>query len=106
VGIEIASLTSESFRGNGVAPPPHSNWSLFEPSQDKARSALESLRALGIDTKKMFGTKSEIDPISRLIGTAVVWGGSPPSAAVYEGITPTLNDGKTALEAHSEGRAS
>jgi hypothetical protein len=30
VGIEIASLTSKSFRGNGVAPPPHSNWSLLE----------------------------------------------------------------------------
>ena len=41
-----------------------------------------SLRALGIDTKKMFGTKSEVDPISHLIGTAVVWGGSSPSAAV------------------------
>ena len=46
----------------------------------------------------MFDTKSEVDPISHLIGTAVVWGGSPPSAAVYEGITPTLNDGKTAYK--------
>ena len=62
--------------------------------------------ALGIDTKKMFGTKSEVDPISHLIGTAVVWGGSPPSAAVYEGITPTLNDGKTAYKLTVKGRAS
>jgi hypothetical protein len=33
VGIEIASLTSKSFRENGVAPPPHSNWSRLEPCQ-------------------------------------------------------------------------
>jgi hypothetical protein len=32
VGIEIASLLSKSDKGNGVAPPPHSNWSLMEPS--------------------------------------------------------------------------
>ena len=30
-GIEIASLLSKSNKGNGVAPPPHSNWSLLEP---------------------------------------------------------------------------
>jgi hypothetical protein len=69
----------------------------LEPFGAKARSALESFGSLGIDTKKkkMFGTKSEVDPISHLVGTAVGWGGSPPSAAVYEGTTPTLNDGKT-----------
>jgi len=31
VGIEIASLTSKSFIINGVAPPPHPNWSFLEP---------------------------------------------------------------------------
>ena len=30
--IEIASLLSKSNKDNGVAPPPHSNWSLMEPS--------------------------------------------------------------------------
>jgi hypothetical protein len=31
VGIEIASLTSKSFIGNGVAPPLKSDWRLLEP---------------------------------------------------------------------------
>ena len=35
VGIEIASLLSMSNKGNGVAPPPHSNWNLLEPSLAK-----------------------------------------------------------------------
>jgi hypothetical protein len=87
VGIEIASLTSKSFRGNGVAPPPHSNWSLLEPSQDKARSALESFRSLGIDTKKMFGPNPKSTPISHLIGTAVVW----------EAVRPALQSTKESL---------
>jgi len=36
VGIEIASLLSKSNRGNGVAPPPRSNWCLMEPSPFEA----------------------------------------------------------------------
>ena len=35
VGIEIESLLSKSNKGNGVAPPPHSNWSLLEPTRAK-----------------------------------------------------------------------
>ena len=35
VGIEIASLLSKPNKGNGVAPPPHSNWSLLEPTPAK-----------------------------------------------------------------------
>lgn len=69
------------------------NWD--QASQDKARSALESLRSLGADTKTMFGSQSEVDPVNHLIGTAVGWGGNPASAAIYGGITPKQNDGKT-----------
>lgn len=32
VKIEITSLTSNSFNGHGVAPPPYFNWSLLQPS--------------------------------------------------------------------------
>jgi hypothetical protein len=35
VGIEIASLLSKSNKGNSVAPPPHSNWSLMGPTPAK-----------------------------------------------------------------------
>jgi len=49
VGIEIASLTSKSFRENGIAPLPLSNWSLLEPSRSLRESwaATSGLPALG-----------------------------------------------------------
>lgn len=45
---------------------------------------------------KMFGTTTEVDPLQHLIGTAIGWGGNPPSAAVYSSFYPSQNDGKTA----------
>ncbi len=39
VGIEIASLLSESNKANGVAPPPYPNWSLLEPDEKKGLQA-------------------------------------------------------------------
>jgi hypothetical protein len=44
----------------------------------------------------MFGSKAEVDPVQHLIGTAAGWGGNPPTAALYAGVEPRLNDGKTA----------
>jgi hypothetical protein len=63
-------------------------------SQDKARDALSALGALGNIVNK-FGQKGEVDPIDHLIGTAIGWGGNPPSAAEYESFYPAKNDGKT-----------
>ena len=42
----------------------------------------------------MFGSKSEVNPVSHLIGTAIGWGGNPTEAAVYLGVYPKANDGK------------
>ncbi|MGB8041522.1 MAG: DUF1214 domain-containing protein, partial [Pseudolabrys sp.] len=42
----------------------------------------------------MFGSKSEVNPTSHLIGTAIGWGGNPTKAAVYLGAYPKANDGK------------
>jgi len=33
------------------------------------------------DTKRMFGTKDQVDPVRRLIGAASVWGGNPEKEA-------------------------
>lgn len=64
-------------------------------SQDKLRETLKQLGVFG--TKGvMFGSKAEVDRVAYLIGTAVGWGGNPPSAAVYKSVYPTRNDGKTA----------
>ena len=43
----------------------------------------------------MFGTRSEVDPVAHLIGTAIGWGGNPRYAAVYDPAYPKGNDGKT-----------
>jgi hypothetical protein len=51
------------------------NWD--PASQKKVRDALMVLGATLPDTKRMFGTKDQIDPVRRLIGAASVWGGNP-----------------------------
>jgi para-nitrobenzyl esterase len=65
-----------------------------QTSQDKIRLALEVLGSVEGRTT-MFGTKYEVDPVSHLIGTAIGWGGNPPSAATYQGMFPAANDGET-----------
>jgi hypothetical protein len=70
------------------------NWDLA--SQAKVRDALNALAPLREgDTGAMFGTRSEVDPIAHLIGTAIGWGGNPPYAAVYDSTYPKNSDGKT-----------
>ncbi|MEW9836180.1 DUF1254 domain-containing protein [Mesorhizobium marinum] len=63
----------------------------------KIRDALNALSAAngGIDSARMFGPKGKVDPVSHLIGTAAGWGGNPPEDALYEGVAPDKNDGKT-----------
>jgi hypothetical protein len=68
------------------------NWD--DASRLKVRQALLSL-ATGMDSKGMFGPRNEVDPIHHLIGSAVGWGGNPPSAALYVVVTPAKNDGAT-----------
>jgi hypothetical protein len=59
------------------------------------RDALLVLAATLPDTKGMFGTKDQVDPVRRLIGSASAWGGNPEKEAVYLNVTPAKNDGKT-----------
>jgi hypothetical protein len=63
-------------------------------SQKKVRDALLVLGATLPDSKRMFGLKSEVDPVRHLIGTAMAWGGNPEKDAIYINVTPTENDGK------------
>ena len=63
-------------------------------SQDRLRETLKQLGVFGTGGV-MFGSKSEVDRVAYLIGTAVGWGGNPPSAAIYKSVYPTRNDGKT-----------
>jgi len=69
------------------------NWD--PASQKKVREALLALGATLPDSKRMFGTKDQVDPVRRLIGSAMAWGGNPEKEAMYLGYTPTQNDGRT-----------
>jgi para-nitrobenzyl esterase len=65
-----------------------------QESQTRARDALSALGALGGGGER-FGRKDAVDPISHLIGTATGWGGNPSHAAIYQGVYPKRNDGRT-----------
>ena len=47
-----------------------------------------------MNTKSMFGKRSEVDPVRHLIGSAILWGGLPEKYGVYLNIIPDKNDGK------------
>jgi hypothetical protein len=66
-------------------------------SHKKIRNALLALvEANGaIDSARMFGRKDDVDPVQHLLGAAAGWGGNPASAALYTGVVPEQNDGKT-----------
>ena len=64
-------------------------------SQKKVREALLVLGSSLPDTKRMFGTKDQVDPVRHLIGAASAWGGNPEKEALYLSTVPTENDGAT-----------
>jgi hypothetical protein len=64
-------------------------------SQKTVRDALLQLAATLPDSKKMFGTKDDTDPVRRLIGSAAAWGGNPEEDAIYFSVHPAENDGAT-----------
>jgi hypothetical protein len=64
-------------------------------SQKLVRDALVALSSTLPDTKGMFGSKDEVDPVRRLIGSASAWGGNPEKDALYLNVFPAKNDGKT-----------
>ena len=66
----------------------------FDPvSQKKVRDALLALGTTILDNKRMFGGRTEVDPVRHLIGSAMLWGGLPEKDALYLNITPDNNDG-------------
>jgi hypothetical protein len=64
-------------------------------SQKKVRGALSVLGSTVPDSKNMFGTKEQVEPVRHLIGSAIAWGGNPTAEATYLNVTPQQNDGKT-----------
>jgi hypothetical protein len=69
------------------------NWDASQ--QAEVRTGLTVLALTLPDTKGMFGRRGEVDPVRRLIGSATAWGGMPEKDALFLGVTPDRNDGKT-----------
>lgn len=65
-------------------------------SQKTVRDALVTLATTLPDTKRMFGTAADTDPVRHLIGSANAWGGNPQRDALYLTVTPPDNGGTTA----------
>ena len=78
------------------------NWD--PASQKKVREALLVLGATLPDSKRMFGTKDQVDPVRFLIGSAMAWGGNPEKDATYLNVTPRRTTARPST-AHREGRA-
>jgi hypothetical protein len=60
------------------------------------REALITLGQTLRDSRRMFGTRYQVDAVRHLIGTAMAWGGNPEKEAMYLNVTPQKDDGVTA----------
>jgi len=66
-----------------------------QASRKKVHDALLVLGETVPDTRRMFGTKEQVDPVRHLIGTALGWGGLPEKEAFYLNVIPGKNDSTT-----------
>ncbi|WP_178121001.1 DUF1254 domain-containing protein [Pseudomonas sp. ADAK13] len=64
-------------------------------SQDEIRQHLLALAAKLPDTRGMFGTQEQVNPVRHLLGSAFGWGGNPDTEATYLNVSVAHNDGKT-----------
>jgi hypothetical protein len=82
--IQLSQKSSGSFEVPG--------WD--EASLKKVQAALQQLGTTVFDTRHMFGAnEKEVDPVRHLIGSAMLWGGTPEKDTLYLPITPAQNDG-------------
>ena len=88
--IQKQTTVAQKSPGKFIIP----NWD--KASQDKVRDALRTLSDTMADYSKAFGKKDEVNPVKFLFASATGWGGNPDKDAMYEGVVPEKNDGKTA----------
>lgn len=88
-GLQDAITVAQDARGTFAVP----DWDLA--SQKTVRDALVTLATTLPDTKRMFGTAAETDPVRHLVGSANAWGGNPQRDAFYLTVVPPQNDGTT-----------
>jgi hypothetical protein len=64
-------------------------------SQDTVRAALLTLASTLPETRKMYGSREDTEPVRFLIGAAQGWGGLPKTEALYLNVVLDQNDGET-----------
>jgi hypothetical protein len=69
------------------------NWD--QKSQDRLRTAIQTLSSTVTDTSQCFGSKEDTDELAHFLGAQLGWGGNPLKDAHYLSIVPKQNDGKT-----------
>ncbi|WP_234838466.1 DUF1254 domain-containing protein [Sinorhizobium medicae] len=84
-------ITFEQSGGPGTFEIP--DWD--SASRDKTRAIILQLGEPLPDTRGMFGSRDQIDPVRHFIGSAMAWGGNPEADALYLNRTVDMNDGKT-----------
>ncbi len=87
--LQDAITVAQDARGTFAVP----DWDLA--SQKTVRDALVTLATTLPDTKRMFGTAAETDPVRHLVGSANACGGNPQRDALYLTVMPPQNDGTT-----------
>lgn len=66
-----------------------------QAQREKLSAELARLFEFVPDSRAMFGTKDQVDPVRHLIGTAAGWGGNPLEDAKYLAGVVKQNDGQT-----------
>src|SRR5260221_5016139 len=67
-----------------------------EASLKKVQAAFQQLGTTLSDTRRMFGAnEKQVDPVKHLIGSAMLWGGTPEKDTLYLPIRPARNHGDT-----------
>jgi hypothetical protein len=87
--LQDAIVVGQSARGSLELP----DWD--RASEKRVREALLALGTTVPDSRNMFGSRTEVDPIRHLIGSAMAWGGNPERDATYLNVTPDKNEGVT-----------
>ncbi|MBJ6135760.1 DUF1254 domain-containing protein [Ochrobactrum sp. Q0168] len=86
--LQDAIKVEQASQGELILP----NWD--KTSQDKVRNALKVLGSTLQNSDRMFGSRSDVDPVHYLIGSAIGWGGNPRSAAIYVTAQPKDESGE------------
>jgi len=95
--IAAVARLQDQFRVEAQSAQPFQPTDYDTASLDATRNAILELAKHVADFGGAFGSKSEVDPVKHLIGTAAGWGGLPASEALYVNVDPRLPVGRYRL---------